>query len=219
MISRCLKYSEDSLTSTVFSQLLHLPIESFWSVLRNACFDAALPLICGEPEEVIFWPSWESENTNNVRRVEPDLFIRFAQFDFIIEAKRWDHGMQKRDQWVQEIQAYVNEYGAEQKTVFFLALGGLHNYKTEMLHVPSPHGGKCLVLKAQWERLLQSAMRQRAAFEKIPFPDSSCESKLRILSDAIDLFAHHGFSTGRWYEDLPFYLHRISPITHKLSFQ
>lgn len=219
MISRYIKSTEDSLTWTVFGALLHLPIETFWAILRDACFDSCLPAYCGEPEEIVFWPSWNPEHTDNVRRVEPDLFLRFKEFDLIIEAKRWDHNMQNRYQWEQEIQAYANVYGEDQKTVFLLAVGGLNKNTPETLPVSNPHNGNCVVCKSQWNRLLQSVMRQKAALEKIPFLDSFYQSQLRILQDLVALFAHYGFSTGRWYDDFPFDSYRIPRITYNLKFQ
>lgn len=219
MISRYLNSTEDSLTATVLSQLLHLPIETFWAVLRDACIDPVLPVTCGEPDEVAFWPNWSAENTDNSYRVEPDIFMRFAEFDLIIEAKRWDSGGQNSYQWKNEIQAYANDYGEEEKPVYLLALGGLHGFETESCEVPEPHGGHCPVVKSMWIRLLQAVIRQRDALQHLPFPDSTGKAHLRILENVIDAFAHHNFYTGKWYADMPFYQHRLSRQTHMLSFQ
>ena len=46
-----------------------------------------------------FWPNWDPEGTDNINRVTPDLFMRFANFDLIVEAKRWDSFQQSSDQW------------------------------------------------------------------------------------------------------------------------
>src|SRR5712671_1413367 len=94
---------EDSLTAAVFSHLLHLPSEVFWQILRNACHTTALPQYAGEPRSVEFWPKWNADGTHNSSYVEPDVFIRFASFDLIIEAKREDEYQQHRGQWENEV--------------------------------------------------------------------------------------------------------------------
>ena len=93
------KPCEDSLTASVFSHLLHLPIEDFWRILQNACFSDRFPDNPGEPICIHAWPQWNASGTCNSERVIPDLVIGFCAFDLIIEAKRWDVAMQDRGQW------------------------------------------------------------------------------------------------------------------------
>lgn len=218
MIRRFLKSNEDSFTSTVFSQLLHLPFECMWAILKEASFEHVLPPEPGEPVRVEFWPHWDPENTINSTMVEPDLFFRFADFDLIVEAKRWDQGQQDRAQWERELQAYVNEYGDERKRVYMLALGGLHQFETERLPVPPDGADECQVVMMQWNRILQATQRLRTSLERVRFPSSSICAQIRTLDHVIDAFAHHGFATGRWYQDLPFYLHPVSNLPFPFSF-
>ena len=63
--------------------------------------------------------------TSNVNRVVPDLFIRFSEFDLIVEAKRWDSFQQNSNQWQNQITADANEYGNDQVPVCLIALGGI----------------------------------------------------------------------------------------------
>lgn len=210
MIRRFLKSNEDSLTSTVFSQFLHLPFECLWGILKEASFGSGLPIFPGEPERIEFWPNWDPEGTDNSNRVEPDLFLRFQGFDLILEAKRWDQWQQSRYQWEKELQAYANEYGHEERPVFLIALGGLHGFDAERMQLSDSKNTQCLVVMMQWHRVLQAALRLQKNLMKVPFPSSAISAQIRTLGHVIDAFSHHGFSTGSWYEDLPFYQHRLN---------
>lgn len=104
---------EDSLTSSVFERLALLSDENLWWVLRNACDKQALaatplPDNVGKLEKIEFWPSWkpDSQLERNSSRVEPDVFLRFEQYDIIVEAKRHDFTQS------QNIEQWQNELGA-----------------------------------------------------------------------------------------------------------
>src|SRR5438552_1575411 len=111
MLGKFVVHCEDSLMAAVFSHLLHLPFTIFWHILRDACYGTGLPAVVGEPKIIALWPKWDPQGTRNSSYVEPDLFLRFEDFDLIIEAKRWDQGMQSRNQWEDQLTAYANEYG------------------------------------------------------------------------------------------------------------
>jgi hypothetical protein len=121
MLGKHINHCEDSLTAAVFSHLLHLPAELFWQILRNAC-GRKLPGSAGEPK-CEFWPKWEAAGTTNSSYIEPDVFIRFPDFDLIVEAKRWDGNMHDIAQWKRELSGYANEYGHERHAVRMIALG------------------------------------------------------------------------------------------------
>lgn len=211
---------EDSLTAAVFSHLLHLPAELFWDILRQACYYKKLPAVAGEPQQVDPWPSWKAAGTANNSRVVPDLFIRFADFDLIIEAKRRDDWMQNPAQWRNQLIAYTNEYGEEKQTVHLLALGGLHQitddrvvHRWQSADSADSHVFECPVHMCRWSRLLaqcQRAMRER---EKLVDLDSRQRATLRILRDTIELFGAHGFATGMWFADLRETGSRLSSVT------
>jgi len=191
MLGKFINHCEDSLTAAVFSNLLHLPEDEFWSVVRNACYSPELPVDAGELVEVEYWPKWAAADSGNANYVEPDLFLRFEQFDLIVEAKRWDDGMQSRDQWERELKAYAWEYGQEERKVRIIALGGLFTEEDDCVSVN---------WKAEGERL-------KRALERESKPGDRNLSDRRILADIISLFAFHGFATGRWYNDIPFSSH------------
>jgi hypothetical protein len=194
---------ENSLTASVFSHLLHLPVEIFWQILRNACYSHDLPDNPGEPQ-IIPWPMWDGTNTRNSQWVIPDFFMRCADFDLIIEAKRWDHvSMQNQDQWMDQLIAWHNKYKGEKRKVILLALGGIHLEKDEKL----THGSfVCTVHMCRWSTLLLECQRKKRKLEeenKIN-PCSQTVANVRILNDLIALFALHGYPALQWFDDFDF---------------
>jgi hypothetical protein len=224
MLGKFIDHKEDSLTAAVFTHLLHLPSEVFWRILRDACYTDTLPVNAGEPRsDVDYWPKWNPAGTGNAVYVEPDVFIRFDSFDLIVEAKRWDDKMQDRDQWRRELIAYANEYGEEKKDVRLLAVGGIHDENdAELTHqwtaAASPDSDAepgaapftCPVHKCRWRGILDCCRRMLREWEQLSCPSSQTRAVVRVLTDLIDLFAWHGFSTGRWFADFDFARHRLS---------
>jgi hypothetical protein len=198
---------EDSLTASVFSHLLHLPFEIYWRILLNACHTGGLPENPGEPSVVDFWPHWDAQHTTNANFVEPDVFLRFKNFDLIIEAKRWDRGQQDRAQWQNELVGYANEYGSGKRDVMMLAIGGIHQthedwieYTSTSAAGESPHF-KCTVHMCEWSRILKQCKLMERELAKAEFPTSQSRAHHRILKDLIQLFAIHNFQAGTWYDE------------------
>lgn len=80
--------NEDPKTSAVFENLMLLPDNVFWHLMRQSCFsNTDMPITSGRLLSYDFWPHWDRTGTDNTNYVEPDLFIRFEEFDVIIEAK------------------------------------------------------------------------------------------------------------------------------------
>jgi len=196
---------EDSLTAAVFSHLFHLPSEMFWKeILCRACYTKNLPDDAGEPEEILPWSSWDAKETENSDRVIPDLFIRFASFDLIIEAKRWDNDMQTPSQWQNELIAYTNKYG-KGKQVRLLALGGIRSENDELLTSPVV----CPVHMCRWSAVLLECQRLKKNLEekkldKETTPPSRTYADVRILNDLIAFFDAHGFPALQWFADFNF---------------
>jgi hypothetical protein len=234
MLGRHINCCEDSQTAAIFTHLLHLPTEVFWKILRNAC--DGLPEYPGELLNVEPWPNWDAAGTRNTHRVVPDLFMRFAVFDLIIEAKRWDDGRQYFGQWESELISYTNEYGQEKREVRFIALGGLHSDHDELRYLwpsapPSErvsakedtHLFVCPVHMCRWQSLLHQCKRMEQELQRIEYQTSQSCAHHRILLDLIDLFSWHGFQTGVWFADVaadpkrP----RLGPFvaSHHLTFQ
>jgi len=221
---------EDSLTATVISNLLHLPFEVYWRILRNACHTEGLPENPGEPDEVEFWPHWDARETTNERFVEPDVFLRFKDFDLIIEAKRWDRGQQDRSQWERELAAYATEYGKDCKDVCLLALGGIHGQSDDAVtytSIPAADDGAeaghssqriCPVHMCEWSRMLKQCKLMERELAKLAYPTSQSRAHRRILRDVIQLFTVHNFQAGSWYEETLQRRARLSVNTEASSF-
>jgi hypothetical protein len=201
MLGKYIKHCEDSLTASAISHLLHLPSELFWRILREACMGNDLPDYCGEVRQVKYWPKWSPNGTDNSRYVEPDVFLRFDDFDLIIEAKRWDIAMQYQGQWENELAAYRSEYG-DTKKLFFLALGGNANEISEDLD-----GVK--IVKCKWIDLLHVIKDCQKELNSLKFPQHHQTAQQRVLADTVDFFYWHGIVAGRWFKDFDFERHKL----------
>ena len=210
MLGKHLTTCENSLTAAVFGHLLHLPIELFWQVLRNACYTDRLPPCPGEPTLVTPWPSWDATGTRNSTRVEPDLFLRFPNLDLIVEAKRRDERQQNPEQWRDQLIAYANEYAGEgtRPEVRLIALGGLWGHADEEIKVEvSPAAAtaveiRCPVHMCRWGRLLEECRRLERELGRAGYATAQTHAHRRILADLIGLFAVHGFQTGTWFAEV-----------------
>lgn len=195
---RNFKVCEDSLTATVFDLLKYLPSEILWSILKRSLYFQKLPEISGEILEFTYWTKWDAKETSNYRHVEPDLFIRFNEFDVIIEAKRYNENQQKEDQISNEIQAYHNEFGEENKDLYFVQVGGLLNL--EEVQDRLLNGKRIVLCKSDWTKLLDQIVFEKNRIESINY--SHINSYKRIFEDLIKGFEIHGFFKKLWLESL-----------------
>jgi hypothetical protein len=210
---------EDSLTASIFSHLLHLPSEVFWSILSNACPSAKFPTYPGEPKSIHAWPNWNSFGTKNTHRVIPDLVIEFHDFDLIIEVKRWDIPMQDKEQWKSEFKAYTNEYGEKKRKVKMIALGGIlssedkeleHNWQSNdasgRAKGNDSHTFICPVYMCQWSTVLHECecLKRKLKEDNKNNPSSRTYADIRILNDLKALFETHGYAALRWFDDFDF---------------
>ena len=157
--------NEDPKTSIVFENLMLLPDNVFWDILKSAASNqGVLPENVGlMADQFYFWPKWNPNSvhdTGNVSYVEPDVFFRFENIDVIVEAKYYDHIGQYREEWEREFKAYLNEYGEDEKEVILLAVGGNRNYDIEP--VMQVANRKCRIIKISWVALLNAVL----AFEE-----------------------------------------------------
>lgn len=216
MAGSAVKYCEDTLTSSIFGQLLYLPTELMWGLLRQAVYSTNLPQNCGRMDSYQFWPKWDSAGTTNRLFVEPDLFFRFTEFDLIIEAKRWDANAQYRGQWEAEIRAYRNEYAGDQRRLYFIALGGLRTEKSERVMV---EGTEYEVVMCRWSRILRAAEQAVHQLDRRTYSTSSQHAHMRVLDDLISYFGLHGYATGIWLEDVNLAQWHLSPHVSPLAFR
>lgn len=193
-----LKVCEDSLTSVVFDTLKFLPTPIFWEILKTSLVADKLPYASGELLSITFWDKWDANETTNSSFVEPDVFMRFHEFDIIIEAKRYNEKQQYWHQMISQIQAYSNEYEDDNKQLFYIKLGGLHHLKDEPDYVKD--NKNVIICKTDWTRLLDSISNY---LEKVKNNDSLMSaSHIRILEDCINGFAIHQFYKKKWLAEL-----------------
>lgn len=191
------KANEDAFTSTIFERLNYLPVELFAEILKQSVYGGFPNLDFNKINEYSFWPHWNSEGTDNANYVEPDVFIRFQNFDLIIEAKRYDDNQQKKSQWKNEIKAYFNEYSEENKKLIFIALGGINDEKKEVVEIDE----KIVeVYKCRWKNILETIKIFKNDIETSSHLVNSNFALQNILDDLILSFSLFGFSIADWFE-------------------
>ncbi len=191
------KNSEDSLTSFVFERLFYLPVELFWQLIKESCYGSELTTFCGPILSKEFWPHWDAEDTNNTNFIEPDVFIRFKEFDLIIEAKRFDDNQQNPIQWKDQITSYYKEYKEDGKQLFYIALGGLHSEKSEFIKE-----GNVWVVKCRWKRILDNVKGLLKSLKHSQGILTSNDSIISIFEDLVTVFQIHGYATGEWFDEI-----------------
>ena len=193
-----IELKEDTLTSTVFDYLLMLPNDLFWNIIKKSCFQNNLPETINSIESYEYWPHWNPENTKKINFIEPDLFIRFDNFDLIIEAKRRDDNQQYVEQWENEFIGYINEYKQDKKEVYLLAIGGINNEYEEYLNVKNY--GKITVVKCKWYNILETL---DTIFKKLnDFDIFNIQNIHRNIYMIITGLEMHGFMKINWLEDI-----------------
>lgn len=152
---------EDPKTSVVFENLMLLPDNVFWGILKKAAANQGiLPEDAGlMADDFAFWPQWDPNSkydTGNTNYVEPDVFFRFSNVDVIVEAKYSDNRGQDKEEWEREFKAYLNEYEDDKKNVVLLAVGGNPTFEREPVLKVGKR--KCPIVKYSWERLLKTVL-------------------------------------------------------------
>ena len=190
---------EDPKTSAVFENLMLLPDNVFWHILKQSCFSSSsLPNNAGQLLSVEFWPHWDSTGTRNRYYVEPDVFVRFEELDVIIEAKYGDVKGQGEDQWEDEIIAYHNEYGNE--TPFaFIAIGGNMSATEETKKVKEE---SVIIHKCNWLSILILITKYKTELEKISVPDMANSATMRLLDNIILAFNINGVYNIDWFNTM-----------------
>lgn len=191
--------NEDPKTSAVFENLMLLPDNVFWYLLRQSCFsNNMMPVYSGKLLSYDFWPHWDRTGTDNTNYVEPDLFLEFELFDIIIEAKYGDYGGQYQHQWQQEITAYHNEFG-NQKPFVFIAIGGNMSILAETLSLKDE---RVSIYKCNWLSLLMTVNKYRKELEAISVPDMNVSATMRLLDNIILAFNINGVYNIDWFNTM-----------------
>ena len=193
---------EDRKTSSVFENLLLLPDNVFWHIFRTSClFSDGMKSNSGRLLNYAFWCHWDSNGTKNSNFVEPDLFLRFEEFDVIIEAKYNDINGQYSNQWERELKGYYNEYGKDKKSVFFIAVGGNATLNKEKIIVD---GQEQSIFKCSWLSLLVNVNKYRNELRKITVCDMQTSATLRLLDTIILSFSINGVYNIDWFGSMDY---------------
>ncbi|OCA75434.1 hypothetical protein [Chryseobacterium arthrosphaerae] len=192
---------EDSLTASIFDLIKYLPSEYITDIIKNSLLHDKIPTDCGILLSLSFWDKWNPRNTINEKYVEPDIFLRFENIDIIIEAKRFDYFQQFDDQIKKEITAYFNEYGFENKDLYFIQLGGIYNHDDDNDLTDEFYTNKSVkVCKTTWTNLLNTIVNFK---EYILSKNNQNEQNIiRILDDIIKAFEIHQFYKINWLNNL-----------------
>jgi hypothetical protein len=185
---------EDKITSSVFDNLLLLPDDIFWEILRFSCYDHEnLPSNAGGIIEYEFWPHWSATGTKNANYVEPDLFVSFEHLDIIIEAKRGNN-TQSVDQWQQEVIAYYNEFNERNKNVWLIAIDGIEKEENES--VCCGDGKSVTVIKSKWIKVLEGIMKFSDD------PRLNCNNMKRLFETVIRYLFFYGIMKTAWLSEI-----------------
>ncbi|MDX9918816.1 MAG: hypothetical protein RB289_02340 [Paludibacter sp.] len=200
---------EDTKTSSVIGNLLHLPSALFWEILRGSCVENYhLPITCGEIINIEFWPSWSGHGTDNKQRVEADVFISFELFDLIIEAKVEDEKGQYDIQWKNECKSYYNNFPDSAKSLYLIAIGGSIDMSCQIIDVDHINEfGKKIdnhikIIKCNWMSILISISHLIEEMESIKYVDANRNSYKRILKDVVYSFNIHSMYFLKWMNEL-----------------
>lgn len=190
---------EDPKTSAIFENLILLPDNVFWYIIRKSCYDNN-DILCDSGELLYyeFWPHWDSKDTKNHNYVEPDLFLRFNNFDVIIEAKYNEQYGQNEKQWKNEIIAYENEFNFD-KSLIFIAVGGNQSTKAEDITINKK---KITIYKCSWLSLLINVNKYAKELDCITFPDYTISSLRRLIKNIILAFNVNGVYNINWFDTM-----------------
>ena len=193
-----IELKEDTLTSTVFDYLFTLPNDLFWNIIKKSCSQNKLPETINSIVSYEYWPHWNPKNTTKINFIEPDLFIRFDNFDLIIEVKPRDDSQQYLEQWKNEFIGYKNEYKQDGKNVFLLAIGGIDNDHEECIDVENY--GTVTVVKCKWYNILETLVNILCKLND--FDLLNIQNIYRIINMIIISLEIHGLMKISWLEDI-----------------
>lgn len=187
-------YNEDFKTFLTIGHLQYLPAQLFWSILKASVVNNEdLPALSGEILQIDFWDKWY--NTAGIagkEYIEPDVFIRFEEFDCIIEVKKHDSPDTKQhaDQWFEQKTAYHNTY-KDNKKLIYIALGGNPSLETSDD-----------IYKATWQRLLMETARALHERRSMVYQTADIRQQIRILESVTDGFARYNEFVGTYLDTL-----------------
>jgi hypothetical protein len=207
---------EDSLTATVFERLFYLSQPMLETILDHLLKYSGVDIRAanlGALQAYEFWPQWP---TMEGGKTEPDVYVRFARADLLVEAKRWDVPQHYFEQWAREIMAWSRQHSG--RPLLLLAIGGLSEF--DVGHVSAL---KCQAVAstafighdldpAAFD-LLAASWRQLALILRAQLKQNSLATSDRfIVSDMLSGLALHDINTAeqRFFHQLSGDLTRLA---------
>jgi hypothetical protein len=114
------KSHEDLMTAAVFGRFSYLSpkVQNYllqqWLNIKEDFSDF---------EHIEFWPTYQLNDGEEERNVEPDLVLNFKKCNLIIEVKPPEGGDQYLGQWRREIKSFLQSKEGTDKPLYFLAIG------------------------------------------------------------------------------------------------
>ncbi|WP_299020926.1 hypothetical protein [uncultured Photobacterium sp.] len=201
------KAREDLLTAAVFGRFSYLSPSIQANLMCQMFNDASLDL--GEFEDIDFWPSYQLEDSDNKRRVEPDLVLRFTSATVIVEIKPPAGGAQYYDQWYREVAAFEENDDGPEKSLYFLAIGNIdrRNSKSWCTALLERFAGLNGVGTITWSDTV-SYINELNKNETV----LTCQRDRRILADILKALSLYGLNTSgfEWSDILSHSLPRLT---------
>jgi hypothetical protein len=154
---------EDLLTSMFWSRISYLSedkLNRFMAqVLSEDRFDY------GPLKEVDFWARYNYSTRKKQRKVEPDLVLEFRDIDILIEVKPPFGKGQSKEQWTQEVEAYLQS-GSENK-LMFLAMGNCQSNTADWLDEFAERYPDVIFKAVSWDNVMNSLKQSLGQSDRI----------------------------------------------------
>lgn len=191
--------AEDVLTATVFERLAYLP-DSLVAAFLDELLEQDEPV--GTIDDLQFWPSWSLSG----QRVEPDVVLYGSERTLLVEAKRYDDGLQQYAQQLARELVAGTQDGEMQRPVL-LTIGGLQDYGEATAQLLSEQiNAELGELSVEYELICRSWHQVYLALHvAVTGADADCQPGLqRLLNDIAATYEWHGLRTQahRWLAQL-----------------
>ena len=199
LVLGALEGAEDVLTATVFERLAYLP-DSLLAAFLDELLNLEEPV--GVIDDLQFWPSWSLSG----QRVEPDVVLYGTERSLLVEAKRYDDGLQQYAQQLARELVAGTQDGEIQRPVL-LTIGGLQDYGEVTAQLLSERiDAELGELSVEYELVCRSWHQVYLALHAaVTGADADCQPGLqRLLNDIAATYEWHGLRTQahRWLAQL-----------------
>lgn len=183
------KKREDLLTSTFFSRFTYLSGLLQHRLLKKWLGSGDFT----EFQSAEYWPRYDLPDNDERDFVEPDLLLRFEDYDVLIEVKPPQGGDQYLTQWLNEIEGYFAQ--DDTKTLYFLAIGRVGNVleSLDVNELRKTYSQFTDIKSIEWKPIAQE-LYQLQRSQKLDAQDS------RIVDDmlqALELYGVRGYEV-KW---------------------